>query len=164
MSIFDVVLVVLLAVFTAIGAWRGFVRELVALLTWVAAVAVAWLFAADLAGRFAALTAEPALRQAFAFIAIFAVVFALGTVAGLMLNRLVRARQGLRLANVLLGGLVGTLRGVSVIVIAFLVAGLTSIPQRDWWRAALLTPQFERAALFASGYIPRDVARHIRYG
>lgn len=161
---FDLSLLALLLVFAGIGAWRGLVREAVSLATWVLASLLSWLYAADLARVFDGLTSDPPLRQVLAFAVIFAVVFIVGAVAGVLLHRFLLRNATFRVANRIFGGFIGLARGTAVILIVFLLAGLTNYPQRPWWRAALLAPWFERVALYASGYIPPDVARHIRYG
>jgi membrane protein required for colicin V production len=161
---FDVLLTAVLLLFVAIGAWRGFVREFMALLTWVVGGLAAWWLADRVAAELEGLTSEPILRQVVAFGLIFLAVFIVGTVISLLINRFVLAQRAFRLPNTILGGVVGGARGVVIVVIVFLLAGLTSLPQRSWWHESLLTPHFERLARFASGYIPSDVARHIRYG
>jgi membrane protein required for colicin V production len=164
MNVFDALIVVLLLFFTVIGAWRGFVRELASLLTWVLACLIAWVFAPDVAGMFDGLTRDATLQQVFGFALIFVSVFVAGTVASFFLHRFLSKSASFRLPNRLLGGAVGLTRGAAVVVLLFLFAGLTSVPQRAWWRTATLAPVFEHMALYISGYIPRDVARHIRYG
>lgn len=164
MNGFDLALVVALLIFTAIGAWRGFVREVLSLLTWIAGGVVAWLFADRVAGLFERMTDEPALRQVLAFILLFVAVVIIGTVAALLINKFILSKEAFRLPNRILGGLLGLARGIVIVVIVFLLAGLTSVPQRSWWHESFLAPYFARLAVYASGYIPRDVARHIRYG
>ncbi|MCH6582848.1 MAG: hypothetical protein IH808_07480 [Proteobacteria bacterium] len=62
-----------------------------------------------------------------------------------------------------LGGLAGAAVGVAVVVVVFLLAGLTSLPSNGWWRHAYLTPFFESIASFVVDFLPSDIARHIRY-
>jgi membrane protein required for colicin V production len=163
-NVFDLALLLVLALFAAFGAWRGFVRELVSLLTWAAAAVAAWAFADDVAVVFKSFTNESALRQTLAFIVIFVGVFIVGMIVGLLLHRFVNRSAGLRTANRVSGAVLGAVRGIAMIVLVFLLAGLTSFPQRtDWWRDATLAPAFERAALFVAQYLPPDVARHVRY-
>ncbi len=164
MNTFDLAVLAVLLVFTAIGAWRGFVREVLSLLTWGAAIVIGWLFADDAARLFEKLVDDDVVRRVVAFAALFAVVFAVGMLVNFLVNRFWLKKKPARLANLLAGGLFGALRGAVVVALVFLLAGLTSFPQRDWWRQALLAPYFERAALYVSSYIPRDIARHIRYG
>lgn len=163
MNVFDIVLVLLLALFAALGAWRGLVRELVSLLTWICAAAAAWAFADDAGLLFKGVTTEGALRLTLGFVSIFIVVFIAGTVLGFVLHRFVSRSASLRTVNRAAGGAMGIVRGIAVIVLVFLLAGLTAFPQRTWWREAALVPVFERMALFATQYLPPDVARHVRY-
>lgn len=164
MNIFDIVLLIVLAIFTGIGVWRGFVRELISFITWIAACVSAWMFSDRLAGVFESLMEEDAVRQMLAFIVIFIAVFIVGTVIGLLLHKMVNRSAGLRTANRVTGGFVGLFRGVVIIVVVFLLAGLTSFPKSPWWRDALLSPPFERAATYACKYLPQDIARYVRYG
>lgn len=164
MNYFDIAVLAVLLVFTGIGAWRGFAREILSLLTWGAAIVVGWLFANDVAQRFEGLLDDPVVRRVLGFVLLFAVVFLAGLLINFLVNRFLLKKKEFRLANLALGGLVGAVRGAVVITLVFMLAGLTSFPRSAWWREAALTPYFERAALFAASYIPRDIARHIRYG
>jgi membrane protein required for colicin V production len=99
-----------------------------------------------------------------AFVTLFAATWLVGLVVGLLVRRYVASRRGLNVPNLLVGGVFGLARGVILIVIAFLFAGITSIPQRSWWRESMVAPNFVTLARLAAEYLPPDVARHIRYG
>ena len=164
MNSFDLLIFVVVAIFAALGVWRGMMREIISLLTWVLSCVLAWFYAAPVSLWFRGMIEDVALRQLFAFVLIFVAVFILGLVASWLLHKYFPLRRHFRLVNNALGGLVGVARGAVIVIAVFLVAGLTSIPQRDWWRASAFSPFFERAAVYVAGYIPRDIARHIRYG
>jgi membrane protein required for colicin V production len=164
MNSFDVVILVILVIFTLLGMWRGLLREIITILTWVLSFALAWLFAARFAYLFASISNEPVLQQVVSFVAIFFVVFTAGTAASWLIHKYIPPKSLFRAANVVFGGLFGAARGAVIIISIFLVAGLTSFPQRPWWRESAITPYFERAALYVSGYLPSDIARHIHYG
>lgn len=164
MNLFDLLILLTLLVATLIGAWRGFVREVISALTWILAFVFAWLFAGSLSTLFSGFLDEPVVRHLLAFGLIFVVIFALGMVASWLIHKIIPPKRILRFANMALGGLVGVARGAVIVIILFLFAGLTSIPQRSWWYGAAFTPFFERAAVYVSSYIPSDIARHIRYG
>jgi len=163
MNKFDLIILAVMLVFTAIGAWRGLVREIITVLTWVLSCLLAWLFAGRFSVIFKGMVADPALRQLLAFVLIFIVVFVLGIVASWFIHKHLPGKRGFRNANIVLGGVIGAARGAVIVIAVFLVAGLTSFPQRPWWREASFTPYFERAAVTVAGYMPRDIARHIRY-
>ena len=163
MNFFDIALLLIIAIFSAIGVWRGFVRELISFITWIAACFAAWTLSDRIAPMFESLTREQELRQMAAFVSVFLVVFITGAVIGALLHKVVSRSDSLRRANRVTGGMVGCLRGFAIIVIVFMLAGLTSFPQREWWRDAVLSPPFERIAAYAARYLPPDVARHVRY-
>lgn len=163
MNSFDLLILGILAIFAAIGAWRGLMREAIGLLTWVVAGVLAWFYAAPVSRLFAGFMEDAALRQLSAFVLIFVLVFVLGLVASWLIHKYFPLKRGFRLANNVLGGLVGAARGAVIVIAVFLVAGLTPIPERAWWRDSAFTPFFERAAVYVASYIPRDIARHLRY-
>ena len=164
MNSFDVVLILILVAFIAVGALRGMVREIMSLVTWIAATLVGWLFAPEVEVYLRNMFSEYALRMVVAFVALFAATWVLGLLLGFLAQRFVAGRRGLNLPNLLVGGVIGLARGVILILIAFLFAGITSIPQRPWWRESVVAPYFESLARRAAVYLPQDVARHIRYG
>lgn len=164
MNAFDGVMIVVLVAFALIGALRGFVLEVLSLVLWPAAALVAWLLADPVAALFEPLIGEPPLRLVAAFVVVFLVAFVVGTVAVYVINRLLPLRGVLRKPNALLGGVAGLVRGAIVIVLVFLLAGVTSLPQRSWWQESRLAPYFERVAVAAGAWLPRDIARHISFG
>jgi membrane protein required for colicin V production len=164
MNGFDLLILATLALFVALGAWRGLLSEVISLLTWVLSIVLAWFFAAPVSRLFSGAIQDEALRQLAAFALIFFVVFVLGLVTSWLLHKYFPLKRAFRIANAVLGGVVGLARGGVIVIAVFLVAGLTPIPERGWWRDAAFVPFFERAALYVAGYIPRDIAQHIRYG
>lgn len=163
MNSFDYLMIVVLVAFIITGALRGFVLELLSLVLWPLAAFVAWLFADQGAVYFKSLVSDPQLRVVAAFVSVFLVVFIIGSIIVYLIHKALPLRGMFRKPNVVLGGLVGFVRGAIVILIVFLVAGITSLPQRPWWREAFLAPYFQQAAVAVSVYLPRDISRHIRY-
>lgn len=161
---FDYVMLVVLLAFTITGALRGFVLEVLSIVLWPLTAFIAWLLADQVAPMFESFIGEPQLRVVAAFMLIFLVVFVIGTIVVYLIHRALPLRGILRRPNVILGAVVGLLRGAIIIVIVFLVAGITSLPQRPWWRESLLAPHFERVALAVGAFMPRDIARHIKFG
>ena len=164
MNGFDVVLLIVLITFGVLGALHGFVREIMSFVNWIVASVVAWLLAHPVAGLYERVFVQPELRLIAAFVSVFAIVFLAGLAITYFLHRLAMARRTVRISNTVLGAIVGVMRGVVVIVMVVLLAGLTTLPQRSWWRGAFLVPYTERMALVVAAFLPKDIARHIRYG
>ena len=163
MNAFDYVMIVVLAAFCVTGALRGFVLEALSIVLWPLTAFVAWLLADQIAPMFESFIGEPQLRVVAAFMLIFLLVFIIGTIIVYLVHRALPLRGVLRRPNVILGAAVGLLRGAIIIVIVFLVAGITSLPQRAWWRQSVLAPHFQKVALAAGRLMPRDIARHIKF-
>lgn len=162
MTIFDYVVLAAMALSVLLGAWRGVVNELLALVAWVAAFLVARIGAPQATHWLAGQITEPGLRLAAAFIIIFVGVLILFAIARMLLSRLLSA-VGLGTLDRLLGAVFGVLRGLAVVLAGVMLAGMTSMPRERWWQTAVLAPPLETAALAAKPWLPADVAKRIRF-
>jgi membrane protein required for colicin V production len=106
---------------------------------------------------------NPAARYVTAFALIAIVVLIVGALAGWVLSRLVRA-IGLGFLDRLLGAVVGLARGVLIVVLGVLIAGLTSLPRQDWWQNAFFAPPLVAAALSLRPWLPLAWAERLDYG
>lgn len=163
MNGFDVVLLAVLVVCGVLGAFNGLVRAAMGLCVWVLAGLVAWLFSEPVAAALKGSIAEPTARLLTGFVIVFVLVLVGGTLVGRMIHRLVEAAPVLKLSNRVLGALAGVAGGVTLVIVVFVLAGLTSVPQQRWWRHSSLAPYFQSMAVFVGEYLPSDIARHIRY-
>jgi len=161
-TVFDYVVLGVIGASCLLGLWRGLVSEILALLAWVAAFIVARQYAAWAAPWFAGLFNEPALRLGAGFVAVFIGVLLLFGLGRLALTRVLRA-VGLGLTDRLLGVFFGFVRGLAIVLVAVLLAGLTSIPREEWWQQASLAPPLETAAVATKPYLPPEIAQKIRY-
>ena len=59
--------------------------------------------------------------------------------------------------------MIGLLRGILVIIVMALAAGMTKFPQSALWKNAALTPPVEVAALYARALLPQSLASKILY-
>jgi membrane protein required for colicin V production len=163
MNTLDWIIAVVFMVFVALGFRRGFLKEVLSLVSWLVSAVVAWLFASDVAPFFSVWLHEPAARIGAGFVATFVLVFLVTTTAGILLRRWLLVRPWTRFVNYLLGGVTGAGRGILVLVLLTLVAGTTSAPRQPWWRQSLFMPTLQEVALEIGGYLPRDVLRYISY-
>jgi membrane protein required for colicin V production len=162
MGVFDLVIVGLLALFAGIGALRGSLRELLSLGVWLLALASGWLFA-DAVGTWFEAIEDTELRRLLAFLAIVVAMLAFLSLAAFVLRQLL-PRPAPSLANRVGGALLGALRGGALVVVLVLLAGLTSLPNKDGWRDSPLVGVFQPAARTVLDWLPTTVARQFRYG
>ncbi|MDO9242554.1 MAG: CvpA family protein [Rhodocyclaceae bacterium] len=166
MTVIDFVVIGVVLLSLAVGAWRGMVSEILALVAWVVAFLAARTWATPAGGWLATgladPLAEPLMQQVAGFVAIFVAVLILFALARWVVSLLLRA-VGLAPLDRVLGSLFGVARGVLVVWVGVLLAGLTALPQQQWWRQAVLAPPLETAVLAAKPWLPPELAKRIRY-
>lgn len=160
MAALDWIFVAVLLASMLMGAWRGLIYEVLSLAGWVVAFFVAQWFAADAAARLPLDGAQEAVRYAAGFILVFVVaLFACGFLAWLG-KKLVEA-VGLRPVDRTLGAAFGVLRGLLVLLVLVVMAGLTPLHQADWWQesrgAALLSDVLQAV----KPALPQELGKHL---
>jgi membrane protein required for colicin V production len=161
MTWFDYGFLAVLAVSIAWGVWRGLVRELLSLAGWVIAFLCANLFAGPLSEIITPVM-RPELRVLFAWLGIFAVVALLGSLAALLLGRMIKS-VGLASTDRWLGALFGLARGLLVALAVALAAGLTRLPYHAVWKESVFAPPLANAILQLKPWLPPTLAERLRY-
>jgi membrane protein required for colicin V production len=162
MNVLDAALLAVLAISTAFAFARGIVRSLIGFVAWIAGLVAGFLFAPRLAQLAPTFTEYPLLPQAIAF----ALVFVLAIVAGALLAWPLRAvvhGAGLGFLDRGLGAVFGIARGALVALLFAVVAGLSALPQRDWWQNSFFAPELEAAALAVRLWLPKAWAERLAY-
>jgi len=138
----DWAIVTILGLSAVISLVRGFVREAMSLVIWVAAFAVAMLFYVRLSVFFDNLIATPSLRLLAAWLALFVGMLILGGLINILLGQLVEA-TGLSGTDRLLGVIFGVARGlILVMVILIFLPQILPVERDAWWQESLLIPHF----------------------
>lgn len=138
----DWTIVVILAVSCLISIKRGFVKEALSLLVWVAAFVVASIFDERLAVLMTHLIPTPSLRAMTAFAALFAATLVVGAMLNYLIGELVRM-TGLSGTDRLLGMVFGLARGaLLVLAVVILLPVLVPVNQDPWWHESALIPRF----------------------
>ncbi|MBM3386474.1 MAG: CvpA family protein [Betaproteobacteria bacterium] len=136
----DGVLGGILLISLVVGAWRGLVHELMSLVGWVAAFALAQGLAQDVA------QALPVWREAAAqvrYALAFVLVFVASVFAASFLSWLLRkwvSSTGLQPADRALGAMFGLARGVLVLLVLTVLVHLLGMHHAEWWLHSHLTP------------------------
>src|SRR5699024_4687554 len=98
----------------------------------------------------------PSLRLAIAFFSLLLGTLLVTAIASSLLTKLVRT-TGLTGTDRMLGIIFGIVRGVAVVTILILLAGMTPMPQDQWWQDSELLGYFQGLALWARSFMPSDV-------
>jgi membrane protein required for colicin V production len=162
MTVFDLIAVLVVAISVGFSIWRGLVREVLALLSWIAAFWLSKLFAVVVAGWLPSSWSHQGLRIAIGFIAVMLVSLLVFSLASMFIVHLVKV-AGLTASDRMLGALFGVLRGLLIVVIMVLLGGMTSEPREAYWRHALFSRPLEKMALWVKPWLPEDIARRVSF-
>lgn len=162
MTLFDFAVLVIVALSVLLSLIRGLVREVLALSAWVAAFLAANLLAGEIASWLPDAIPTEELRLLAGFMAVFVVVLIAMSVLAIMVSKLVKS-AGLGLEDRLLGGVFGLARGLLVVMIVVLLAGLTSLPRQSVWRNAVLSDPLVAFAGHVKAWLPAELAQRITY-
>ncbi len=162
MTIFDFLVLFVLICSIVISTFRGLVKEILSLTSWIAAFILANAYSEDLAAMLPDVIPSNMMKLIVAFAALFIGVRLLMILLSLAIEAIIRA-GGLTLADRGLGGLFGLARGIVIVLSVVLLCGMTSMPRQTFWKEALLSPLAETAALTVKPFLPGDIARHVNF-
>ncbi len=162
MTIFDYVVLFVLVTSIVISLVRGLVKEILSLLGWIVAFVVANAYGAPLAALLPAMIPGEVVRLIVAFLVLFVGVRILMGLLAMAIAALIEA-GGLTLADRGLGGLFGLGRGLVIVLAGVILCGMTSIPQQEFWRQAMLSPMAESGVRTVKPFLPAAVAQHVQF-
>ena len=162
MAWIDIAIVALIVLSAVLSLFRGFVKEALALASWLMALWIAMIFYEQLAGVLSQWITEPSIQKVVAFCILFISVLLVGAMVNFLASRLV-ARTGLAGTDRMLGVIFGVARGAFIVALLVLFAGLTPMPQDAWWQDSRLLGYFQEFALWMRDYLPKDMAENISY-
>ncbi len=125
-----------------IGLIRGFVREVISVLVWVAAFWLAIRYSGQVASLLSPWLASGMLRLGVAFAVLFIGTLLVGALISFLARSLV-GRTGLSGTDRVLGLVFGALRGGLLVGLVVLGAGLTAVPQQNWWQGSIIANGYQ---------------------
>lgn len=142
MNWLDYAILAVIALSALISLIRGFVREVVSLVVWVAAFWIGIRYSGEVSVYFTDTIASPTLRLGLAFVLLFVATLIVGALVNYAAGQFV-GRTGLTGTDRYIGVIFGIARGVVVVGVLVLAAGLTALPREPWWQGSVLTRQFQ---------------------
>lgn len=161
MNWFDLAIVAIIVLFSVIGIIRGFIREVLSLLSWIVAFWLAFTFADPASYLLEPYIGAPVLRVIAAFTAIFIGALLLLTIASFLIHKML-AVSGIKGTDRALGGLFGAVKGLVIIAALMLFAHETVLPQEKWWRTSLLANHFQPLVLVIRDLLPADMTKKLQ--
>ena len=119
------------------GLWRGLVREIFSLITWIFALLVARRYSEVLANLLFNSFDNLTMRYVLAFALIFIIVMMLGTFLNFLLSKLL-VFTGLKFVDRLMGGVFGIARGVIISVIGLFFSSFFFSQAQSWQESKLI--------------------------
>ena len=135
---------------------RGFVKEAISLSTWIIGVWVSATFASRMAEILPIGVESEAVKQAIGFAVLFLLTLMVGALVNYMVGQIVK-KTGLSGADRLVGVGFGFVRGIFIILAFVFVAGMTPLPELEWWQTSYLLERFEGMAVMLQDYMPGNV-------
>lgn len=159
----DYAILAIIGISALISITRGFMSEALSLFGWILAFWLALTFMDALAAQLVPWISVPSVRLGIGFAVLLVATILLTALVNRLVNQLV-IRTGLSGTDRVLGIVFGIVRGIVVVTICILLAGLTAFPRDPWWQESLLISRhFQDFAIQIRGFLPPELAMYLRY-
>jgi membrane protein required for colicin V production len=148
----DHILAIILLLSGAVGYFRGFIRESISLLSWLAGLWLAWHFAYVVYPWLGGALAEPDVRTWMARAIMLLLVLLAGSLIGSIVAHFARRAVGLAAMDRLLGAVFGLLRGVVIVGLLVLAGRAAELNNETWWAETKSMPAAEAVANWLEDY------------
>lgn len=149
----DFAIIAIIAISTVIGLIRGFVREVLSLISWLLAIWVSLNFSPLFADFLTAWIATPGIRIVLAFSALFVCSVAIGGLISHIIVKFVR-QSGLSGTDRSLGLVFGGVRGTVLIAVLVLIIYMGDVAEQPALHGSFLIPYFKPIAVWLKDLIP----------
>ena len=134
----DIAILIITVLSSLFGLWRGFIKEMLSLLSWVAALLVARVYSEYLSEMMSGMIENSGLRYVTAFAVLFVAVMMVGTLINFLLSKVLGV-SGLKFADRLLGGVFGIARGLIIVLVIMFISSVF-VSERALWQESKLVP------------------------
>ncbi len=158
----DYVIIGVIFISALIGLFRGLIKEAFSLGTWIASIIVGIRFSQPFSVFLTDYIEVPSVRIAAAFIVLLLLTLILGAMLSHLVSQIVD-KTGLSGTDRFAGFLFGIARGMVVMSVLVLLAGLTPLPQDSWWVESVLIGPFQELSVWLREQIPEGVTGYFSY-
>lgn len=162
MTSFDYFVLAIVGVSVLLSMMRGFMRELLSFVSWLAAFFVAKQYALQIVPMLPQDIPTETLKTLAAFLMLFLATLLLCTLLGIALSQILK-KVGLGWLDRTLGGVFGFARGLVIVGVLVMLAGFTSMPQDLRWRNAMFSAPLEYMVISLLPWMPQGIAKHVKY-
>ena len=148
----DHLFAIVLLVSGAVGYFRGFIRESIALLAWLVGLWLAWHFAYLVNPWLGGALAEPGVREWTGRAIVLLIVLLLGALIGSIVSHFARRAVGLAAMDRLLGVAFGLARGAIIVGLLVLAGRAVNLDLEPWWERTRSMPAAAAVANWLERY------------
>lgn len=160
-SLIDIAVVAIILISLLVGLFRGFIREILSLISWVASFLLAYKFATMGSVYLEPYLDQEKLRIAAAFAIIFVIALIVISVISYLLYRLF-AIAGISGVDRSLGTLFGLIRGIVIVALLILMLRFMDFTSQPWWKESMLVQYFEPVTELIRSVLPEDIAKFVK--
>jgi len=153
----DLIIIAVVVISALISLVRGFVKESISLASWVLAGFIALRYFTPLSELLEPYIESPTIRTGSGFAILFVSSLIIGAIINYMASQLV-TKTGLSGTDKSLGVVFGAARGILIVIILVLLAGLTPMPSESWWKESTMIEYFASMASWIKDILPDDIA------
>lgn len=138
MNAADIAIISIIVVSCLFGLWRGLFKEVLSLLTWIAALLLSRLYSETVSAMLAGVIENSGARYVTAFVVIFVFVMMIGTLINHLVSKLLNV-TGLKLVDRLFGGFFGVARGAVIVLVILFITNIF-VSETALWQESRLIP------------------------
>jgi len=162
MTAFDYTVLAILGLSIIFSVMRGLVKEVLSILAWFVAFYVGRTYTDQMLPLMPADIPSESLRTLAAFLVLFLATLLLATLLAIAISAIFK-KIGLGWLNRLLGAVFGAFRGVLVVCILVLLAGMTEMPKDARWKNAMFSAPIEALVVSMLPWLPEGISKHVKY-
>lgn len=151
----DYTILAVVVLSTLISYARGFVREAISLIVWIAAIWIAYNYCEGFAQTVLTMMDIGTPRIVVAFMILLIAVLLFGGFINYALSHAIN-KTGLSGVDRILGMVFGFARGILLVAVAILAIQVTQIPKLPTWQQAQLIPQFTGITVWLGSFVPAE--------
>jgi membrane protein required for colicin V production len=148
----DHLFAIILIVSGAVGFFRGFIRESIALASWLIGLWLAWHFAYIVNPWLGGALAEPGVREWTGRAVVLLLVLLFGALVGSVVSHYARRAVGLAAMDRTLGAAFGLARGALIVGLLVMAGRAANLDLEPWWANTRSMPAAETIANWLERY------------
>ena len=141
LNIIDIIILAIIALSVVVSFIRGSIKEILSVVTWVAAIFFAVSFSSSISVLLVKYTSNSTVRSLISIVIIFVAVFLLGYALNSIFSFII-SKTGLGPFDRILGMVFGFVRGLLIVTVVIFLANRTSFNNTSYWKQSEFAPDF----------------------